>query len=668
MSLNKILIKGTSGKREVVYTLCGMLLGVMAPLGWIVLRLMLFWDSELPLLDQVVNDIVATRQSLYMYSYMCGGTMMVLGIFGFFIGSASQQIHERAVRLDVLNRDIAEQKAGFERRFVDLNRSVKNFHVINTDLQKSVDRQEIQRLTADGLHGVIGFDRVNILMVDETEKHLRFVVSRGTKGGDCPAGKIPLDERAGCLFKAMSDRQVMLIEDIAKMPEEYHLHPPCDSIPQLRSRNFILCPIVVRGRAVGLIAVDNKTRREKLSDTDVDTVKLFADQVSSSLMRINLLEAVESLTNQLEHTFNEFLKYRDEHDQLIRSLRAATASTMSATTDISGGAGVIQESVSATRSAVSEISVSIDQVSSNLKTLNDFMSNSIAAMTQIQYTVAAVEESSVRSHSMSETVRERAEHGVHTVGQVLNGMHGVVSAVEQAEGVIARLSAKGEEVGTITSVVTALTQKTSLLALNAAIIAAQAGEHGRSFAVVADEVRSLAHEAASSTAQINRIIEEIQTYTRETVDHIRRTHLLIEEGMTQGEEMSDVLTQILDSSQKAMEMAHDIRTSTQEISQAVTGVSKSIEELGEMSSQVSRASREEAHGARSIVTAVEEVKSMTEDMVAATTRQAENTSHIETSVDRVSEMAKRIFDEMDDRRQGSLQVIEDLRRLKEKAG
>jgi methyl-accepting chemotaxis protein len=124
---------------------------------------------------------------------------------------------------------------------------------------------------------------------------------------------------------------------------------------------------------------------------------------------------------------------------------------MNATKDISGGAGVIQESVNATRSAVSEISVSIDQVSNNLKALNDFMSSSIASMTQIQYTVGAVEESSVRSHAMSETVREKAAHGVSTVGQVLEGMQGVVTAVEQAEGVIARLSAKGEEVGTITS-------------------------------------------------------------------------------------------------------------------------------------------------------------------------------------------------------------------------
>ncbi len=665
MSINEIL-NGSGGKRDIAYAICGMLLGVMAPLGWIVLRLMLFWEDGTPLMEQVISDIFDTEQSRYMYSYMCGGTMMVLGSFGFFIGRASQQIHDRAMKLDKLNQEVEEQRFNFEKRFTDLDHSIKNFHAINTDLQRSVNKQEVLRLSADGLHDVIGFDRANVLMVDQETNQLYFAASRGVNVDGDVKTRLPLDERAGCLYKAITDRQVMLIEDITKMPQEYHLHPPCDSIPQLRSKNFIICPIVVRNEAVGLIGVDYKFKRKKLLDTDVDTVKLFADQISSSIMRINLLDAVDSLTRQLEHTFNEFLKYRDEHAELITSLRQATSSTTSATADIAGGAGIIQESINSTRSSVGEISVSIEQVSNSLKSLNEFMESSIASMTEIQYTVSAVEESSVRSHAMSEKVKERAEHGVDTVKQVLDGLRGIVMSVEQTEGVITNLSAKGEEVGSITSVVTELTQKTSLLALNAAIIAAQAGEHGRSFAVVADEVRSLAQEAAVSTDRINQIIEEIQIFTTQAVDHIQDTHQLVNQGMEEGVEMSDVLSQILDSSNQAMEMAHDIRKSTQEISQSVVGVNKSIEELGEMSAQVSRASREEAQGTKSIVSAVEEVRSMTDDMVVATSRQTENTKQIETSVDRVSDMAQRIFDEMDDRRKGSLQVIEDLRSLKEK--
>lgn len=654
-------------RRELVYAACGMLLGVMAPIGWVMLRLLLFWQGGASLVDQIVDDIVRSPQQIALYSYIGGGTAMVLGAFGYFIGLATQQIHDRAQELNVVNREMAEQKADSERRFRDLDHSIKNFHVINADLQRSVNRQEVLRRTADGLHEVIGFDRVNVLMLDADRKQLEFVANRDVKAGtDRPTATLPMDERSGCLFKAMRDRKVLLVEDVAKMPADYRLQPPFDAITQLRSRSYIICPIVVRDQAVGLICVDKKHQKATLGGTDVDTVKLFADQVASSLARIHLLDAVEALTRQLEHTFTEFLKYREQHGALIKSLRNTIASSSEATADISGGAGVIQESVAATRSSLGQISVSIDQVSHNLKTLNEFIESSIAAMTEIHYTVNAVQENGVRSHTMSEAVKGRAEEGVAAVSQVIDGMRGIVSSVGQAESAIDRLSRKSEEVGTITSVITGLTQKTSLLALNASIIAAQAGEHGRSFAVVADEVRALAQEAASSTDQINRIIEEIQAFTQETVSHIGQTRRLVDDGMGRGEEMARSLQQILASSVQAMEMAHDIRRSTQEISSSIDAVSRSTEELGEMSSKVSLASREEAQGAKSIVKAVEDVQAMTLDMAAATRRQVDNSSQIMSSVDQVSDMATRIFDEVEARRQASLAVVEDLRRMKEK--
>ena len=107
-----------------------MLVGGMAPIGWMILRLILFWDDSQSLSGQLIQDITGTEQSRYMYSYMCGGTMMVLGLFGFFIGRASQEIHDRALKLAILNREVAEQKASFAQRFTALDRSIKNFHII----------------------------------------------------------------------------------------------------------------------------------------------------------------------------------------------------------------------------------------------------------------------------------------------------------------------------------------------------------------------------------------------------------------------------------------------------------------------------------------------------------------------------------------------------------
>ncbi len=651
--------------RRWFYALCGFCLGILAPLGWMVLRLILFWQPGQGLWEQLAADVVRTNESITLYIYMGGGTALVLSIFGFLIGQASQQIHSRAQRLDELNRTIVQQKENFERRFRELNNSLKNFHTINTYIQRSVDKREVLCLAADGLHDILEYDRVNILMVNRERNCLEFLASRGTGHDDVSGIFIPLDHRGGALFKTVSENRLFLIDDINRMPEDFHLKAPFDAINQLRSRSFILCPIVVNDEVVGLFGVDNKIKRKALDDTDVDTVKLFAVQVSSALNKIHLLEAIGTLTGELSHTFQELLKYREEHTRLDLSLKRATNSTTEAIDDISGAAGVVRESVDSTRSSAGEISVSIEQVSQNLNQLNEFMEKSISAMTQISSSIKSVQENGVRSHAMSETVRQQAEMGTARVANVLQGLEGISGAVDGTFGAISRLSEKGEEIGGITEVINEITQKTNLLALNAAIIAAQAGEHGKSFAVVADEVRNLSQEAAKSTGAIAGIISEIQEYTRESVGHIGKTRELVQGGVSLGAELEKALRQILDSASLAMGMAHDIRKATLEVSKSAEFVTQSIEKLGEMSSQITLASSEQAQGTRSIVKSIEEVKAMAEDVVLATERQKQNTGDIDSAVHLLSQMVGRIFAEMEERQKGSREVIERLERLKQ---
>ncbi|MDT8441462.1 MAG: methyl-accepting chemotaxis protein [Desulfuromonadales bacterium] len=649
-------------RRAVGYALSGMLLGVMAPVGWALLRLLLFGDDQRGLLTQIHADLLLTPA---LYLYMGFGTTIVLGVCGFLIGRTTQMIDDRAHKLDRLHREVETQKIDFERRFTDLNSSIKNFHLINTDLQRSVRRDEIFNLVATGLHDVIGYDRVNILLDDEGANCLHFAVCYPREGATQSLPSLPRDQRAGALYRVMRDGQGLLISDIGQLPADMRLQPPFDRLPQLRSRSFVLCPILVRGRAVGLVSVDNKTSRRPLAETDVDTVKLFADQVASALTRVNLLDAVERLTVELEQTFAQVLGYRQEHETLIGSLRTTVRSTSAATGDISRGAAVIQDAVDTTASAVTEISGSIEQVAGNMRTLNGFVEQSMAATSEIRATVAAVEERSVNSHGMAEKVRNRAEHGVKTVGDLLGRLRGIATSVEQSEQIIRQLSARGEEIGSITTVVAGLTQKTSLLALNASIIAAQAGEHGRSFAVVANEVRNLAQEAAASTEKIEAIIDEIARFIHRNVEHIAHTNTLVNEGLSEGDEMSGVLDGILDSSSQAMHMAHEISVSTREITRAVAGVSRAVEDLGGMSAQVTQATREELNGAKNIVSAVESVRTMAEEMVRATAQQSSNAGEIDRFVDQVSSMAHRIFTEVEERRTESDAVLDDLQQLKQ---
>ena len=654
-----------SANRSWLYGFYGICLGLLAPIGWMALRLLLFWQEGQGLWQQIVTGVAASRESIALFIYMGGGTALVFGWVGFILGRGAQEIYDRAQRLDELNHTVARQKEEFEGKFRDLNNNLKNFHAINSHLQKSFESREIFNLAADALHDILGYDRVNILKVNKERSVLEFVASRGSGDDNVDGITIPLDDRAGALYKIVVSKQMLLVDDITRLPEEYHLKAPCDNIVQLRSRSFILTPVIVRDEVVGLFGVDNKIKRKKLDDTDADTVKLFSDQVASALTKIGLLEAVETLIKELDHTFRELLKYREEHARHDLSLKEATASTSESILDIARAADVVREVVEATRSSTGEISVSIEQVSQNLHQLTDFMEKSISAMTEISTTIGSVQESAARSHSMSEKVKVQAENGVTSVTGALEGLKGISGAVEKATVAIGRLAEKGEEIGSITTVINEITQKTNLLALNAAIIAAQAGEHGRSFAVVAEEVRDLSQEAARSTGAIAQIIEESQGFTRETVDHIGITRKLVHDGVGLGEKMAASLQQILDSAVLAMEMALSIRKATQEVSASVESVTVSIEELGEMSSHVSLASREQAQGTRSIVKSVEELKTMADELVRSADKQKRNTREIDKAVGGVSEMARRIFAEMEERQKGSVEVIERLEGMKD---
>jgi len=633
----------------------GFCLGLLAPVGWLLIKSLLFGEQ----LAAIHGD---DRINLALYLYMGGGTAVVLGTFGFFIGKATQQIHDRARRLDELNREIAVQKEEFERRFHNLNNGLKNFHSINTHIQKTSDAMEVMKLSADGLHEVLGYDRVNIFLVEQQGTILRLVASRGTGQGAAgtPDCQLPVDSRAGALYKSVSEKHSILVDDIARMPAEYQLKPPCDSYELLRSRSFVICPIIVHHEVIGLYGVDNKRSRTRLDETDLDTVKLFADQVASTLTKLNLLKGVDSLTRELSRTFRQLLPYRDDYEQCNEELRQATDSTGQAIRDISGAADVISESVDATSSATGEISVSIQQVSENLNQLTDFMSNSIASVTQIAASVQSVQEHAVRSHQMAETVCRHAESSAGCVQRGMTGLHGISAAVDRAIASIEELSRTGLEAGNITTVISEITQKTNLLALNAAIIAAQAGEHGRSFAVVAEEVSSLSQETADSTGAIAGLIDSMQAATQASVSSIGETRKLVRDGLELGAETERALRDILGSSEQAMAMAHEIRRSTHEVAGSIADVQKSIVRLGEMSGQISQASTEEAHGIRNIVRAIEEIKNMVKDMVAATERQKQNTEQIDRSMSLVGSMSQKIFSALEERRQESQQVVEQL--------
>ena len=654
-----------SVKRSVLYALIGIFLGGSAPLGWALTHVVFFPQPDLSLTGQLFGDITRDAYHIALYLYMGVGTAIVMGGLGFFIGKASDQLLANAAELNQLHNEVASQKEVFENRYKVLDNNIKNFHQISSRIQKSISFDEVLSLCVNGLHEILGYERVNILMADAERKNLCFVAATGSDGYDISGVTVPIDERSGIIYRCFADKKLYLIDDIGKCPKNFQLQPPYNNIKPLRSRSFVLCPIVVKGESVGVFGIDNKFSHRTLNDTDVDTVKLFADQASSAMTRINLLKAIDTLTMELGKTFSDLLQQRELYYRNVVSLKNAAGSMADSTAHIATASESVMASVDETSSAVGEISVAIDEVSKNLDCLSESVDKSVSAMEQINATLKNVEQNTAVSHSVASKVKSQADKSRAVVEETIAALAEIQTSVDLSYRGIMRLSENSSRIDSIVSVINDITKRTNLLALNASIIAAQAGEYGKSFGVVADEIRNLSLQTGHSTGEITGIIEEIMNESRAAASNVAATKSLVQRGVHLGEETGDALKVILDSSQHAMEMTEQIKVATEEQAQSARLVTQSMEDVSTMTSQIFNASKEQVNATKSIARAIDSIKDMTQEMVGATSHQVKDGNEIKKSVEAVGDMVLGIFDDLESRREESGEVVKELELMKE---
>jgi len=654
-------------KKSTIYSSSGFLLGIGAPIGWTFIRILFFYDENQTLMGQVFSDIFRNTQQFCLYTYMGIGTALVLSTLGYLIGKNGDELHARAVELDILHREVNTQKEIFENRYKVLDSNIKNFHQISSKMQMSLNLEEILQLCAEGLHEILGYERVNVLMVEEDGTRLRFVVAAGTDGFDCANTTLPLNGSIGVIYKCFTDRKVYLIDDMASYPANYHLQPPYNSLEPLRSKSFILCPIVVKGQTIGAFGIDNKSSKRALNDSDVDTIMLFADQISSAITRINLLTSIDTLTSEMESSFAFLLGSREQYSHNVMDLKENVDSVANGSANIALASEGVMASVDETSTAVNQISVAIEQVTRNMDHLASIVHQSASAMDEINSTISSVEQNAAISHEVSSQVKSQADESMAIVGETINSLAEIQTSVVLSYDAITRLSENSSRIENIINVINDITKRTNLLALNASIIAAQAGEYGKSFGVVADEIRNLSLQTGHSTGEITSIIEEIMGESKTAASNITATKSLVQRGVELGHSTGETLKAIYDRSVCSMDMTQQIKQATEEQVVSVQMVSKSMEDISSMTSQIFTASTDQAKATRSIARSIETIKDMAHEMVKSTGRQVDDGHKIRRTVESVSEMVREMFDNMEQRRRQSAEVIKELESIKNRS-
>jgi methyl-accepting chemotaxis protein len=206
-----------------------------------------------------------------------------------------------------------------------------------------------------------------------------------------------------------------------------------------------------------------------------------------------------------------------------------------------------------------------------------------------------------------------AEQGGKVVAETVTGMKQIADVVKKSAETVQELGKSSDQIGEIIGVIDDIADQTNLLALNAAIEAARAGEQGRGFAVVADEVRKLAERTTKATKEIAGMIKKIQVETKGAVEGMKEGTKKVDEGIILADKAGTSLTEIVGISQKVGDMVSQIAAASEEQSSASEQISKNVE-------AISSVTNESATGTQQIARAAEDLNRLTENLQTLITK------------------------------------------------
>jgi methyl-accepting chemotaxis protein len=268
----------------------------------------------------------------------------------------------------------------------------------------------------------------------------------------------------------------------------------------------------------------------------------------------------------------------------------------------------VHEAVQATASAGSQISSSSEELAAGAQQQSSQTMEVASAVEQMTKTILHTSTNASLAADKSKNSGSIALEGGKVVKETIESMNHIAEVVERASATVQELGNSSNQIGEIIQVIDDIADQTNLLALNAAIEAARAGEQGRGFAVVADEVRKLAERTTKATKEIAAMITKIQHDTAEAVESMEKGTIQVKSGRELTYKAESSLKEIITSVNETLGTVSEVASASEEQSSAAEQISKSIE-------SISSVTQEAAQGTQQIARATEDLNRLTENLL-----------------------------------------------------
>jgi len=289
---------------------------------------------------------------------------------------------------------------------------------------------------------------------------------------------------------------------------------------------------------------------------------------------------------------------------------------------------------------VTELAHSVENVSSGAAEQATGVEQASATAVSVKESLASVTSNSQEASARSGEGMAAARDGSRSVGETIAAMETINSAMTSTSERIEELSASGKEIGNITQTISDIADQTNLLALNAAIEAARAGEHGRGFAVVADEVRTLAERASNAAKDIAALIETVQAGMDGSVESIRSAQEDAGTGMEKAREAGEALDRIVDASESLTTSVETISRTADEADHSAAEMAEIIENVGQLAQQNTQVAAEMREQAESVTESLAAVSAVAEENAAASEQIAASAQQVTAQMSEISNQSE----------------------------